>query len=62
MTQRKSSRSILFVIGLIAIAFSFILEHYLSIHDFIYGISYGIGIGLIILGLVKQKHIKTDRT
>ena len=53
MEKRKSLQ--LIVIGLIIISASQIIGHYLTIPDLVSGILMGVGIGLMIFSLLRQK-------
>lgn len=45
-------------IGLLLLSTSFIIEHFFIVPDFFDGILKGVGIGIILLALIKQGSVK----
>ncbi len=53
--MEKSKNLQLIVIGLLTISSSQVVEHFLKMPDLVSGILMGIGIGIMILSLLRQK-------
>lgn len=62
MIQSNNQKAIiLFIIGILFIAISQIVAHYIELSDFVNGIAKGIGFGMLIIAIIniaKPKKVK----